>query len=48
MNRLTERWVDLKRMENLDPHFRQRVLETGQCIYEANFSESSPGNNHRY
>ena len=34
-NRLTPLWVDLKPLEDLDPHFRQRVLETGECIYEA-------------
>jgi len=34
-NRLTPLWVDLKPLEDLDPHFRQRVLATGECIYEA-------------
>ncbi|MGK7905040.1 MAG: nucleotidyltransferase family protein [Hormoscilla sp.] len=34
-NRLTPLWVDLKPLEDLDPHFRQRVLETGEFIYEA-------------
>jgi predicted nucleotidyltransferase len=33
INRLTRRWVDLKPLEDLDPHFRQRVLTTGECIY---------------
>ena len=32
-NRLTPLWVDLKPTEDLDPHFRQRVLATGECIY---------------
>lgn len=35
-NSLTSRWVDLKPFEDLEPHFRRRVLETGDCIYEAN------------
>jgi len=33
INRLTRRWVDLKPLEDLDPHFRQRVLATGECVY---------------
>lgn len=48
VNRLTERWVDLKPMEDLEPHFYQRVLETGECIYETDFSESSTGTGNRY
>lgn len=38
-NNLTSRWVDLKPLEDLEPHFRERVLATGECIYEANVSE---------
>jgi predicted nucleotidyltransferase len=41
VNRLTDRWVDLKPIEDLEPHFRQRVFETGECIYEADFSQSN-------
>ncbi|ERT04479.1 nucleotidyltransferase domain protein [Lyngbya aestuarii BL J] len=43
VNRQTDRWVDLKPIEDLDPHFRQRVFETGECIYEADFSKSNSG-----
>lgn len=41
VNRQTNRWVDLKPIEDLEPHFRQRVFETGECIYEADFSKSN-------
>jgi predicted nucleotidyltransferase len=34
VNRLTSFWVDLKPLEELSPHFRKRVLATGECIYE--------------
>ncbi|CDM95587.1 MULTISPECIES: nucleotidyltransferase family protein [Oscillatoriales] len=34
-NDLTRRWVDLKPFEDLEPHFRDRVLQTGECVYEA-------------
>jgi predicted nucleotidyltransferase len=33
-NRLTRFWVDLKPLEELQPHFRERVLATGECVYE--------------
>lgn len=29
-NSLAHTWVDLKPLEDLQPHFRQRVLETGE------------------
>lgn len=32
-NRLTRLWVDLKPLEDLDPHFRQCVLTTGEQVY---------------
>jgi uncharacterized protein len=32
-NQLTQFWVDLKPLEDLEPHFRHRVLTTGECIY---------------
>ena len=38
-NRLTQRWVDLKFLETLEPHFRDRVLATGDVIYERNYSQ---------
>lgn len=35
INRLSRFRIDLKPMESLDPHFRQRVLSQGEVIYEA-------------
>lgn len=32
-NQIASRWVDLKPLEDLTPHFRRRVLETGEVIY---------------
>ncbi|MFQ3613394.1 MAG: nucleotidyltransferase domain-containing protein [Cyanobacteriota bacterium] len=29
VNRHSRRWVDLKPLEDLDPYFRQRILQTG-------------------
>ncbi len=37
-NRLTNRWVDLKPLEELEPHFYQRVMETGKVLYAGNDS----------
>lgn len=33
-NRVSRRWVDLKPLEALEPHFRDRVLAEGKVIYE--------------
>jgi len=33
-NSMTEFWVDLKPIESLETHFWQRVLATGECLYE--------------
>lgn len=33
VNDLTALWVDLKPLEVLTPHFRRRVLETGEVLY---------------
>jgi len=38
-NRLTPLWVDLKPLEALEPHFRQRVLATGEVIYAENIKQ---------
>lgn len=35
-NRLTPLWIYLKPMEDLEPHFRERVFETGEVMYEKN------------
>jgi uncharacterized protein len=34
VNQLASRWVDLKRWEDLYPHFQSRVIDTGEVIYE--------------
>ncbi len=31
-NQYSQRWVDLKPLEDLDPYFRQRVFETGIAL----------------
>jgi predicted nucleotidyltransferase len=33
INTMSDRWIDLKPIESLDPHFLKRVLETGECLY---------------
>jgi predicted nucleotidyltransferase len=37
VNRLTSFWVDLKPLEELVPHFKDRILATGECVYERAF-----------
>jgi predicted nucleotidyltransferase len=37
-NRLTNRWVDLKPLEALEPYFYQRVMETGEVLYARDVS----------
>ena len=34
-NRQTYRWVDLKPLEDLYPHFKEKLFSTGECIYDA-------------
>ncbi|NJR71567.1 MAG: nucleotidyltransferase domain-containing protein [Synechococcales cyanobacterium CRU_2_2] len=36
VNRLSQRWVDLKPLESLEPQFRDRVLARGQAIDATN------------
>ena len=38
VNSISDRWIDLKPLESLEPHFLKRVLETGECIYESDIS----------
>jgi predicted nucleotidyltransferase len=38
VNNISDRWIDLKPLESLEPHFLKRVLETGECLYDSNFS----------
>jgi len=33
VNRLSQRWVDLKPLEALEPYFYPRVLDTGEVLY---------------
>ena len=30
---LADRWVDIKPLEELEEHFKERVLATGECLY---------------
>ncbi|OQW91350.1 MAG: DNA polymerase subunit beta [Thiotrichaceae bacterium IS1] len=36
-------WVDLKPLEDLEPHFRQCVLATGECLYESVIDQPTTG-----
>ena len=36
--------IDLKPIEDLDPHFYQRVMQTGECLYGADICRSGSGN----
>ncbi len=38
-NQLTQRWVDLKPIEDLEPHFLQKIIRTGECIDATNISQ---------
>jgi predicted nucleotidyltransferase len=38
INLSSDRWIDLKPLESLEPYFLKRVLETGECLYDSNFS----------
>lgn len=35
VNDLSDRWVDLKPLEDLELHFKRRVLETGRILVDA-------------
>ena len=35
VNRSSDIWIDLKPLEDLDEHFRQRVIATGEKLYES-------------
>lgn len=39
INNMSDRWIDLKPIESLDPHFLKRVLETGDCLYASDKPE---------
>lgn len=38
INSMSDRWIDLKPLEALEPHFLQRVLQTGECLYASDIS----------
>jgi uncharacterized protein len=45
INRLSDSFsIDLKPIEDLEPHFFQRVIQTGEYLYGADVSGSNPGN----
>ena len=48
VNNISDRWIDLKPLESLEPHFLKRVLETGECLYESDISQQTKGNCDRY
>lgn len=33
VNSMSQAWIDLKPLESLEPHFRRRVIERGECLY---------------
>lgn len=37
VNRLSDVWIDLKPLEDLDEHFAQRITTTGELLYESTF-----------
>jgi predicted nucleotidyltransferase len=39
VNDIGDRPIDLKPLEDLEPYFLQKVLNTGECIYERNNDE---------
>jgi uncharacterized protein len=45
---LADRWVDLKPLEELEDHFKQRVLATGECIYAQDEQQRDAGTGNRY
>lgn len=38
VNSMSDRWIDLKPLESLEPHFLQRVLQTGECLYASDIN----------
>ena len=39
VNALSDRWIDLKPLEDLEPHFLQRVMQTGEVLYVSEDNE---------
>jgi uncharacterized protein len=45
VNRLSDSFqIDLKPLEDLEPQFYQRVIQTGECLYGADICRSNSGN----
>jgi uncharacterized protein len=45
LNRLSPSFqIDLKPLEDLEPQFYQRVIQTGECLYGADICRSASGN----
>lgn len=45
VNRLSDSFrIDLKPLEDLEPPFYQRVIQTGECLYGADICRSDSGN----
>jgi predicted nucleotidyltransferase len=42
VNGMTRRWVDLKPLEDLEPHFRHRVVTQGRQLYGTEDCERTP------
>jgi predicted nucleotidyltransferase len=39
VNALSDRWIDLKPLEDLEPNFLQRVMQTGEVLYVSEDNE---------
>ena len=45
VNRLSDSFqIDLKPIEDLEPPFYQRIIQTGECLYGADICRSDSGN----
>jgi len=49
VNQISRVWVDLKPLENLDSYFFNKVVHTGECLYEeTTTNQCSAGTGHGY
>lgn len=39
INSFGDRWIDLKPLEAMEPHFLERVMQTGECLYASDISD---------
>ncbi|WP_449243932.1 nucleotidyltransferase family protein [Desulfobacca acetoxidans] len=44
VNRLSRAWIDLKPLEDLEPHFKNRILNTGEVLYARDLKRCLTGN----